>query len=58
MSNVDWARLQEISAEADLLIESGTWTRAEYNRLHAAAVSAAAGQGELLEFLVNREPAD
>ena len=52
-SPTDWKRLQALGDEAQALIDAGTWTKAEFDRLYAEGEKAANGHPEFLEFLIN-----
>lgn len=54
MSQPDFARLKEISAEMRELIDAGKWTAEEYERLLEEADKASGGNPEFIEFVVNR----
>lgn len=53
MSKPDFERLREIAAEMQGLIDEGKWTKEEYLRLRAEAKKAAAGNPEMIEFVIN-----
>jgi hypothetical protein len=49
----DWDELRAIGVKMDGLIKRGEWTKAEFNRLLAAACEACNGYGEFTEFVLN-----
>lgn len=54
----DFDHLAELAAEIASLKAKGAWTRAEFDRIWAEGEKAAAGHGELLEFIANEGDED
>jgi hypothetical protein len=54
----DWDELSAIGAEAQKLIDSGEWTKDEFDRLYAAGKKASNGHPEFLEGLINEADPD
>jgi hypothetical protein len=49
----DWTRLRELGNEVTRLQDTGAFDRAAFDRMFAAARTAARGHSEFLEFVVN-----
>ncbi len=53
----DFLELRRLAAVTQARIDAGTWDRAAFEELFAAAKKAADGEEELLEFLLNEADA-